>query len=184
MLFRGDYREVYGMSIYYNASLNRNLRESRSILMRNKRRYNMKNLKESIKQIISEKENHLKALKESIKIKKSQNKGNSIMNNEENFINKKSNYGLGTFDKKDKIEIEEENKINIEECKNSSNNIINDNLSLDYKFPLLASIKMEIDNLTKEELLEDNNDENRKLDTIYSSIEEENSSEENEMNME
>ena len=172
------------MSIYYNASLNRNLRESRSILMRNKRRYNMKNLKESIKQIISEKENHLKALKESIKIKKSQNKGNSIMNNEENFINKKSNYGLGTFDKKDKIEIEEENKINIEECKNSSNNIINDNLSLDYKFPLLASIKMEIDNLTKEELLEDNNDENRKLDTIYSSIEEENSSEENEMNME
>ena len=144
----------------------------------------MKNLKESIKQIISEKENHLKALKESIKIKKSQNKGNSIMNNEENFINKKSNYGLGTFDKKDKIEIEEENKINIEEYKNSSNNIINDNLSLDYKFPLLASIKMEIDNLTKEELLEDNNDENRKLDTIYSSIEEENNSEENEMNME
>ena len=144
----------------------------------------MKNLKESIKQIISEKENHLKALKESIKIKKSQNKGNSIMNNEENFINKKSNYGLGTFDKKDKIEIEDEKKINIEECKNSSNNIINDNLSLDYKFPLLASIKMEIDNLTKEELLEDNNDENRKLDTIYSSIEEENSSEENEMNME
>ena len=171
------------MSIYYNSSMNRNLRESRSLLMRNKRKYNLKNLKESIKAIISEKENNLKALHDSINIRKSKNIKDSRLNNEENCQNIISNSVKNSFDKKNISEIEKENKINIEQYKNPPNNIINDNLSLDYKFPLLVNIGLEIDNLTKENFSEDNNEENKRLDTIYSEIEEENNSEESEINL-
>ena len=168
------------MSIYYNSSMNRNLRESRSLLMRNKRKYNLKNLKESIKAIISEKE---KVLHDSINIRKSKKIKDSRLNNEENCQNIISNSVKNSFDKKNISEIEKENKINIEQYKNPPNNIINDNLSLDYKFPLLVNIGLEIDNLTKENFSEDNNEENKRLDTIYSEIEEENNSEESEINL-
>ena len=162
------------MSIYYNSSMNRNLRESRSLLMRNKRKYNLKNLKESIKAIISEKENNLR---------KQKNIKDSSLNNEGNCQNIISNSVKNSFDKKNISEIEKENKINIEQYKNPPNNIINDNLSLDYKFPLLVNIGLEIDNLTKENFSEDNIEENKRLDTIYSEIEEENNSEESEINL-
>ena len=59
------------MSIYYNASLNRNLRESRTILNKNKKRCNIQEFKDNLKKMISEKENKLKALKESINIRNS-----------------------------------------------------------------------------------------------------------------
>ena len=57
--------------------------------------------------------------------------------------------------------------------------------ALDYKLPLLVNIGLEIDNLASIDFTEENNkEENEKINKIYSTIEEENSSEENEINLE
>ena len=57
--------------------------------------------------------------------------------------------------------------------------------ALDYKLPLLVNIGLEIDNLASIDFTEDNiKNENEKINKIYPTIEEENSSEENEINLE
>ena len=162
------------MSVYYNSSLKRNIRESRIILNKNKKRYNFENLRYSLKQMISEKENKLKALNESIKIKNSKNKNNPNKNSE-NYI----------YD--DDIENNEKlkNKINNEEDLFSLNNNItnkNDIQSSDYKIPLLVNIGLEIDELANLDLYEDNiQKDNENVNNMLSKIEEENNIEENEI---
>ena len=162
------------MSVYYNSSLKRNIRESRIILNKNKKRYNFENLRYSLKQMISEKENKLKALNESIKIKNSKNKNNPNKNSE-NYI----------YD--DDIENNEKlkNKINNEEDLFSLNNNItnkNDIQSSDYKIPLLVNIGLEIDELANLDLSEDNiQKDNENVNNMLSKIEEENNIEENEI---
>ena len=153
------------MSIYYNASLNRNLRESRTILNKNKKRCNIQEFKDNLKKMISEKENKIKALKESINI---QNSKLSKL--------KSGNYAF------DKNEIEE--KLDLEEDKTTSNKIINidknDLFVSDYKIPLLVNIGLEIDNLANMDFSEDNINGNiGTSNKIYSVIEEENISQEN-----
>ena len=175
------------MSIYHNASLNRNLRESRIILNKNKKRCNLQELKNNLKKMISEKENKLKALNESINIKNSDIKNNVSSLNKENLLeNQEENSENYMNYKNKKIK---DNKINIEQDNNSSNKIINMDTdefpALDYKLPLLVNIGLEIDNLASIDFTEDNiKKENEKINKIYSTIEEENSSEENEINLE
>ena len=166
------------MSVYYNSSLKRNIRESRIILNKNKKRYNFENLRYSLKQMISEKENKLKALNESIKIKNSKNKNNSNKNSE-NYIYDED------IENKEKLQNKNENKINNEEDLFSLNNNItnkNDIQSSDYKIPLLVNIGLEIDELANLDLSEDNiKKDNENANHMLSKIEEENNIEENEI---
>ena len=166
------------MSVYYNSSLKRNIRESRIILNKNKKRYNFENLRYSLKQMISEKENKLKALNESIKIKNSKNKNNSNKNSE-NYIYDED------IENNEKLKNKNENKINNEEDLFSLNNNItnkNDIQSSDYKIPLLVNIGLEIDELANLDLSEDNiQKDNENVNNMLSKIEEENNIEENEI---
>ena len=133
------------MSIYHNASFNRNLRESRIILNKNKKRYNLQELKLSLKNMISEKENKLRELKESLDIASSHHDNfQDLESNSENYI----------FDKNKNYKFEIDNKINIEQDKKSKNKTINHNEfpATDYQVPLLVNIGLEIDNLTNIEL--------------------------------
>ena len=162
------------MSVYYNSSLKRNIRESRIILNKNKKRYNFENLRYSLKQMISEKENKLKALNESIKIKNSKNKNNSNKNSE-NYL----------YDEDIENNEKLQNKINNEEDLFSLNNNItnnNDIQSSNYKIPLLVNIGLEIDELANLDLSEDNiQKDNENVNNMLSKIEEENNIEENEI---
>ena len=174
------------MSIYHNASLNRNLRESRIILNKNKKRCNLQELKDNLKKMISEKENKLKALHESIGVKNSEIEDNSKSLNEKNYFQSQESNSEEYMNYKNKNIKIDHNKINIEPDNNSSNKIINNTNELPalvYKLPLLVNIGLEIDNLASMDFTEDNNKE-EKINKIYSTIEEENSSEENEINLE
>ena len=168
------------MSVYYNASLKRNLRESRIILNKANKKINWQNLRYSLKQMISEKENKIKALNESIKMKKSEIDYKSDEESEKN-----GNY-LNNIDNKSNeyIKTNSENKINNDENIFSSNNNIitnnNNNPSSDYKIPLLVNIGVEIDELAKLDISEDDNkNENENFNDIKHKIEEENISDEN-----
>ena len=136
--------------------------------------------------MISEKENKLKALNESIGAKNSEIEDNIKSLNDKNiFQNQESNSEEYMNYKNKNIKIDH-NKINIELDNNSSNKIINNTNefpALDYKLPLLVNIGLEIDNLASMDFTEDNYKE-EKINKIYSTIEEENSSEENEINLE
>ena len=174
------------MSIYHNASLNRNLRESRIILNKNKKRCNLQELKDNLKKMISEKENKLKALHESIGVKNSEIEDNIKSLNEKNYFQSQESNSEEYMNYKNKNIKIDHNKINIEPDNNSSNKIINNTNELPalvYKLPLLVNIGLEIDNLASMDFTEDNNKE-EKINKIYSTIEEENSSEENEINLE
>ena len=169
------------MSIYYNASLNRNLRESRTILTKYKKRFNIQKLKDSLKLMISEKEKKLKILKEEMENKscklKSENK-NSLFNNEikdEYKQDKKSNNQIKKGNK---------NQIYIENNNNSSN--YNNNIqALDYKNPFLVNIGLEIDKLAKLDYSDISiKEEKQNSNNLCSKIEEENNSEDNEINFE
>ena len=167
------------MSVYYNASLKRNLRESRILLNKANKKINWQNLRYSLKQMISEKENKIKALNESIKMKKSEIDYKSDEESEKN-----GNY-LNNIDNKSNeyIKTNSENKINNDENIFSSNNNIknnNNNPSSDYKIPLLVNIGVEIDELAKLDISEDDNkNENENFNDIKHKIEEENISDEN-----
>ena len=168
------------MSVYYNASLKRNLRESRIILNKANKKINWQNLRYSLKQMISEKENKIKALNESIKMKKSEIDYKSDEESEKN-----GNY-LNNIDNKSNeyIKTNSENKINNDEnIFSSNNNIINNNNNIpssDYKIPLLVNIGVEIDELAKLDISEDDNkNENENFNDIKHKIEEENISDEN-----
>ena len=167
------------MSVYYNASLKRNLRESRIILNNSKKKYNLKSLRYSLKQMISEKENKIKALHESIKIKNFENENNK------NDKNENSEYY--SYDEDDKnfenLKNEIENKINNEEDLYSSNNNINTNNndfpSSDYQIPQLVNIGLEIDELAKldfpaDDIKKGNENINHRLSKIEENIFEEN----------
>ena len=169
------------MSVYYNASLKRNLRESRILLNKANKKINWQNLRYSLKQMISEKENKIKALNESIKMKYSEDDNKSDEESEKN-----GNY-LNNIDNKSNeyIKTNSENKINNDENIFSSNNNIknnNNNPSSDYKIPLLVNIGVEIDELAKLDISEDDNkNENENFNDIKHKIEEENISDENEV---
>ena len=151
------------MSVYYKASLNRNLRESITILNKNKRIINMNNLKKNFKKMINEKEKKLKALNENKEnqeayISNKDQNNNNLLSNNETFNNKKIDYKF-------------------------NNNKSKDFASNNYKIPLLLNIGLEIDNLASLDFDEYNNKEEKenfnKISTVF---EEENSSDENDFN--
>ena len=174
------------MSIYYNASLNRNLRASRTFLAKNKKRLNIRELKKNLKKMISEKEKKLKEINESLEIKNEDIKiedKNILLNNEE-IPNQIGNDLLEKIDNSNNsVTNNMKNKLDKEEYKYSYNNIIIDNKNgfqaSDYKNHFLVNIGLEIDDLAKIDLKKENN-KNEKQNFQYkcSKIYEENSSEE------
>ena len=174
------------MSIYYNASLNRNLRASRTFLAKNKKRLNIRELKKNLKKMISEKEKKLKEINESLEIKNEDIKiedKNILLNNEE-IPNQISNDLLEKIDNSNNsVANNMKNKLDKEEYKYSYNNIIIDNKNgfqaSDYKNHFLVNIGLEIDDLAKFDLKKENNkNEKQNLQYKCSKIYEENSSEE------
>ena len=172
------------MSIYHNAYFNRNIRESRTILNKNNRRYSIKELKKNLKKMILEKENKIKSFNDSIinTNKKNKNDYENRLSGEEIFQNNK----LKSINNlSDKHEIKD--KIYLEQDKTLSNKIINNinNASaLNYRIPILVNIGLEIDNLASVDFSENTNGEDVNYNKKYSIIEEENSSEDNENNLE
>ena len=187
------------MSIYYKTSLNRNLRESIVILNENKKRMNLTNLKRNLKEMISEKERKLKAMNET---KINQNKKSNIdeniySNNNEidnNLLVNRDNNHNNTFHNINKIKTEN-NKINIG-TKINKENKINENkdynfyikeqnknsISNNYKTPLLLNIGLEIDNLASIDFDNKNDFNYYEKNKLSSIIEEENSSDDNDLN--